>query len=269
MPDARIALVVGFVIAGLAITVWVFAPAFRGPVEARRHVGTHRLALGSLVVVLLANAVLTAPMAPFLVDRRLSMGPFLVAALGTQVPILLVLYGRLIAPGALTWRDLGLRPMPLAQILSVGIATGFAALLLAGVIGTLLANFGVRLNQAEQFSFVRSEGVTGLLVVLLVVVVVTPFVEELFFRGFLFGLYGRRQPLWVAYLVSGLLFALLHANPVVMDLAQNLGLVLAVFALGTLLAWTYQRTGSLYPGMVAHGVNNGITLLVLYMVGVT
>jgi membrane protease YdiL (CAAX protease family) len=54
-----------------------------------------------------------------------------------------------------------------------------------------------------------------------------------------------------------------------MDLAQNLGLVLAVFVLGTLLAWTYQRTGSLYPGIVAHGVNNGVALVVLYSVGVT
>jgi membrane protease YdiL (CAAX protease family) len=277
MADPRTALVLGFLIAGLAITAWVLAPGFRGPVEARRDLGTHRLALGSLVVVALgalvgtslANAVLADVLASYTRTGSMTIETFLVAALSTQVPMLLVLYGRLIAPGAITWRDLGLRPMPLERVLRVGMATGLAALLLAAVIGQLLASFGVRPNQVEQFSFVRREGLGAFVLVLLVAAVVAPFVEELFFRGFLFGLYRRRQPLWVAYLASGALFAFLHALPGVMDLAQNLGLVLAVFVLGTLLAWTYQRTGSLYPGIVAHGVNNGVALVVLYSVGVT
>ena len=88
--------------------------------------------------------------------------------------------------------------------------------------------------------------------------------EELFFRGMLFGLYRRRQPLWVAYVVSGLLFASLHLVPMLMNPSQMAGLGIGIFVLGTLLAWVYQRTGSLYPSIVAHAVNNATGLVLLY-----
>ena len=61
--------------------------------------------------------------------------------------------------------------------------------------------------------------------------VVAPFVEELFFRGFLFGLYRRRQPMWVAYLVSSVLFTLLHLEPNRMNVPQMAGLSVGIFML--------------------------------------
>ena len=44
---------------------------------------------------------------------------------------------------------------------------------------------------------------------------------------------------------------------------------LAPLLLAMLLAWLYQRTGSLYPGMLAHAVNNATGLLLFYVFRLT
>jgi membrane protease YdiL (CAAX protease family) len=38
--------------------------------------------------------------------------------------------------------------------------------------------------------------------------------------------------------------------------------------LAFLLAWVYEHTNSLYPGMLAHAVNNATGLLLFYAVGI-
>ncbi|HYW86704.1 MAG TPA: type II CAAX endopeptidase family protein [Chloroflexota bacterium] len=263
----RFALVGALLFVGLAISAWVFAPALRGPEAARRDVGTYRLSLGLVVALLALNFVLTLPLATAVgEDQPLSIATFAWAALATQIPILLVVYARLVRPRAVTWRELGLRPLPLQRILSVGVTVGLLGLMLTVTVELLLSQIGLRPNQFEQFEFVRGSGTLGLAVVLLLGSVSAPIAEELFFRGVLFGLLKRRQPLVLAYLVSGGLFAAAHLVPARMTPAQMAGLAIGIFVLGTLLAWTYERTGSLYPGMLAHALNNATGLILLYAV---
>jgi membrane protease YdiL (CAAX protease family) len=182
--------------------------------------------------------------------------------------MLLFLYVRLILPGALTWRDLGLKPLPLDYILRMGLAAGLGGLVVIDIIGSLLSEVGLRSNQLEQFQFVLTEGPFAFALLLIAGAVVAPFVEELFFRGFLFGVYRRRQPLWIAYLVSSVLFTVLHLDPTHMNVQQMAGLSVGIFLLALLLAWLYQHTGSLFPGMLAHAVNNATGLILFYVVGI-
>lgn len=254
---------------GLALTAWVFWPAFHGPEAARAALGTHRLALGAVVSVLVLNALITLPLAPFLhLERGLTTSTFLVAALSTEIPMLLVVYFRLIRPGAVSWQELGLRPLRMDTVLGMGLGGGVAGLVVNDVVGLALSQIGLRPNQLEQFDFVRSEGFVSFLLLLLIAGFVAPVVEELFFRGFLFGTYRRRQPLWVAYGASGLLFTVLHLEPGRMTGSQMSGLAIGIFVLALLLAWLYDRTGSLYPGIVAHVVNNATGLLLFYAMGI-
>jgi uncharacterized protein len=261
-------LLAALLLAALASTFWVFRPVFQGPAAAKKDLGTHRLAFGSLVVVLLVTAILTLPMTGLqrVASARESFttGTFVSAILATEASMLLVLYARLIAPGALTWRDLGLRPLPLERVLRIGLLAGLGGFALAVVVGSALAQVGLRPNQFEQFRFVRREGLGAFLLVLFSAAVCAPVVEELFFRGFLFGLYRRRQPLWVAYVVPGMVFAALHLQPALMSPPQMLGLGIGIFLLGTVLTLVYQRTNSLFPGMVAHAFNNATGLVLLY-----
>ena len=79
---------------------------------------------------------------------------------------------------------------------------------------------------------------------------VAPFVEELTFRGLgqsLLAFLGR----WPSIVLVGLSFGLAHG------LIEAL-LVLVPF--GMALAWLRDRTDSVYPGMVVHGLFNGVAL---------
>jgi membrane protease YdiL (CAAX protease family) len=268
VPLATTWLIAALLVLAAATTFWVFRPAFAGPEAARRDLGTHRLAFGSLVVVLFLTGVLTLPMAA--VQRAASAREafttetFVSAILATEASMLVVLYFRLIAPGAVTWRDLGLRPLPVEKVLRIGLLAGLGGFVLAALVGSALAQVGLRPNQVDELRFIRREGPASFAAVLIAAAVCAPVVEELFFRGFLFGLYRRRQPLWVAYLVPGVIFALLHLQPALMSPPQMVGLGIGIFVLGTVLTLVYQRTDSLFPGMVAHAFNNATGLLLLY-----
>jgi uncharacterized protein len=255
-------------VVAVAITVWVFVPAFQGKDAAERDLGTHRLELGAWLSVIVLNVVITVPIAPFIhVEQGLTAGTFAFAALSTDLPMLIILYVRLIRPRVLTWRDLGLRPLPLDYVLRVGLAAGLSGLVVIDIIGTLLTQVGLRPNQLDQFQFVLQEGPVAFVVVLIAAAVVAPFVEELFFRGFLFGIYRRRQPLWLSYVVSSVLFTILHLEPNRMNIQQMAGLSVGIFLLALLLAWVYRHTGSLYPGMIAHAINNATGLVLFYSFG--
>ena len=100
---------------------------------------------------------------------------------------------------------------------------------------------------AASFDYMQSSWAGILLVAL-----AGPVVEELFFRGGVLRVLLRtcRRP-WVAIVVSGLVFGLIHMNP-----AQ---VVFASFA-GILLGWLYWRTRSLIPCMVVHVLNNALSV---------
>lgn len=83
-----------------------------------------------------------------------------------------------------------------------------------------------------------------------------PLSEELFFRGFLFAGLRARLSLWPAALVAGLVFGLVHAP-------TGITTVVPLAALGVGLCWLYERTGSLWPPILAHMANNSIALAVL------
>jgi membrane protease YdiL (CAAX protease family) len=255
---------------GIAATIWVFWPAFKGPEAARQAIGTHGLAIGALLSVIVLSLAVTAPIAPLLhLEQGLNSASFVAAALLTQIPMLLVVYLRLVLPGAVTWSELGLRSVRLGYLLWMGLGGGLAGLVVIAIVGLLLSKIGLQPNQLDQFAFVRSERLfPEFALVLISAGVLAPFVEELFFRGFLFGLYRRRQPMWVAYGVPSLLFTLLHNDPTRMNVPQMAGLSVGIFTLAIILTWLYQRTGSLYPGMLAHAVNNATGLVLVYTFGI-
>lgn len=91
---------------------------------------------------------------------------------------------------------------------------------------------------------------------LLIVGVLTPLAEELFFRGALMGwMMLTRFPRWSVILLPALLFAIMHLNPVG---------ILPIFFLALLLGYLRWATGSLWPSVALHMFNN---LLVLGIYG--
>ncbi len=90
-------------------------------------------------------------------------------------------------------------------------------------------------------------------------VVVAPLTEEIIFRVGLFRYLRTRVPRWIALLAPSAVFALLHSNAVAF---------VPLFALGTLFSLAYERTGRISVSIMAHGLFNLHTIL-LIMAGVT
>lgn len=78
-----------------------------------------------------------------------------------------------------------------------------------------------------------------------------PLVEELFFRGLLFGSLRKRQPFWPAALLTALSFGLGHG--LVMGLPTAL--------MGLYFCWQVEQDDSLVPAFLLHAANNSLAVL--------
>ncbi len=87
--------------------------------------------------------------------------------------------------------------------------------------------------------------------ILALVAVLPAICEELAFRGVLLSGLRRRMPEPQLCLVVGAVFAIFH-----FDLARGLPTLI----LGAILAWLTLRSGSIYPAMLWHGLNNALVL---------
>ena len=98
----------------------------------------------------------------------------------------------------------------------------------------------------------------------LILVVLAPFVEEVLFRGLVFGnLKAKSRTL--AYFASAALFAAFHVwqfAAVHQDVAHLL-LCLQYMVPGAMLAWAYERSGTLWSAVGVHAAANALAALYL------
>jgi membrane protease YdiL (CAAX protease family) len=100
-------------------------------------------------------------------------------------------------------------------------------------------------------------GLLPWVVLIFVVAVVAPVSEEFAFRGFLFtALVKTRIGFFGAAVVTSAAWTVLHY-------AYAWEILLVLFVFGCLLAYMVWRTGSIWTGIVVHGVNNLISACVL------
>ena len=93
-------------------------------------------------------------------------------------------------------------------------------------------------------------------IIMLVLVVLTPVLEELIFRGFLLGKLERVVQFWPAALVTSLLFALAHGQ-------VNVGITTFILSMINCLLRRY--TGSIWAGVGVHMVVNLVATLLVFI----
>lgn len=93
---------------------------------------------------------------------------------------------------------------------------------------------------------------------ILMTVVLAPVMEETLFRGLIQGSISERDGAAKAILISSLLFGILHGVP------QQ---VINAFLIGIILGYIYFRTRSLLTVIILHALNNGISYLLLELLG--
>jgi CAAX protease family protein len=98
------------------------------------------------------------------------------------------------------------------------------------------------------------DSLANTLLVVLLITIVAPLGEELFFRGFFFRALQNWRGVVPAAILTGLVFGAIHlgSSPLAFTVP------LAVFGVG--LCLLYHWTGSLYPSIALHALNNSIAL---------
>lgn len=168
------------------------------------------------------------------------------------VPVLLLAGRRLLAPAGLSFvGGFGLRPgagggLPLARAAAILAGAGIAIDITLGLISEAA---GVPSHWTEWFDEDLAWGSAGVLVAsLLGTVLFAPVLEEIVFRGLLYGTLRRWVGWPAAAVLSAAVFAAAHGYGV-----AGFG---SVFASGVMWAIAYEKTRSLLPGMAAHAANN-------------
>jgi membrane protease YdiL (CAAX protease family) len=99
------------------------------------------------------------------------------------------------------------------------------------------------------------QGGLGRLAAGFMIICIAPIAEEFFFRGFFYRALRSRYSVLVAALIDGLLFGVIHWD---FSSANGLLIVPPLAALGFTFCLVYERTGSLYPVIALHSLNNAI-----------
>ena len=135
-----------------------------------------------------------------------------------------------------------------------------AGLLIAVWIAFFAASavWALALELDEPQTLPEELGATGpllnALAVVVLVTVIAPLGEELFFRGFFFGALRNWRGWVVAATLTGALFGLIHVG------SAPVGYLVPLAFFGFGLCLLYEKTGSLYPSIALHALNNSIAL---------
>lgn len=96
------------------------------------------------------------------------------------------------------------------------------------------------------------ESTVALVAACVLVTVIAPIAEEVFFRGYFYGALRNWRGPWLAALLTGLLFGGVHAG------GTDVVFLVPLAVLGFMLCVLRERTGSLLPCIALHAVNNAL-----------
>ncbi|SVC67260.1 uncharacterized protein METZ01_LOCUS320114, partial [marine metagenome] len=146
-----------------------------------------------------------------------------------------------------------LKPIPLNSIFSI-VVLSLGTIILSDeidrLIGMVLPKPDYIEKLAELFQF---DTPLYALLLIFATVLIAPVSEEILFRGFLQQfLENHWKDVTKAVLITSLFFAAIHMNP---------GWLIQIYLLGIILGYLAWKTGSVFPGLILHSLNNGMALI--------
>lgn len=166
---------------------------------------------------------------------------------------------------ALRWRSslklLGFDRLP--QWIDIGMALAGLVFyfLIAGIVMWLISEYlpQVDVNQAQNTGISTPYGFDRTMVFFLFVVI-GPIMEELIFRGYMYGVLRKNGVSFVlATIVVSILFGAAHGQ---WNVAINVGILSVMMCIGR------EVTGSIWPGILIHMMKNGIAFYLLFVSGI-
>lgn len=152
--------------------------------------------------------------------------------------------------GWLKWKEIGLAitGIILAMLLRVGLVM---------LIQNIFPDFNINQRQELGFSFSLQNSRFDLMTVFVLLVILVPVAEETAFRGYLFGKLRSHSNFFMSMLIVSVLFGLAHYN------GGGWISVVVTFSLSVVMCLTREVSGSIYPSILMHMMNNGVAFVAL------
>lgn len=154
-------------------------------------------------------------------------------------------------PHNLAWRAVGFNTFQSTYWKTIIFWTGFL-IVISVVIVILMELLGGTTENSKTESLQNNMGIWSILIAFASAAIISPIYEEIFYRGFLYRWFRVKWGVSAGILLSSIIFMLVHI-PTYNTLPIN-------FLTGVVFSWTYEKTGSIYPGIIIHGVFNGIAV---------
>lgn len=122
-------------------------------------------------------------------------------------------------------------------------------------------------NVGQQIGFDNLTTRIELILVFITLVIMAPLAEELLFRGYFLGRMSEKTGKWVAVLVTAVAFGLMH----LIGVSENGSIVLQwgaaadTFAMGLTAGALRTFTGSIWAGVLLHGLKNTVAYYFLFI----
>jgi membrane protease YdiL (CAAX protease family) len=226
-------------------------PQQEGPGWGWRELGA-ALAL-TIVAALLLSIVARASVAALGIEAGNALVSPTIYLLGVGVYLAVILGVYLFAARKAGWAALGLRQAPWSSFALVGpffILEILGLALVNGLIGFLAGGF--ENPQVDSITGGQALSPRDLIMLLVLVAGLVPFAEELFFRGMLYPLLRSRMGPLAAIVANAALFSLAHFIPL---------LIPGLFVVGLFLAYLRERSGSIWPSVCLHALQNSLALV--------
>ena len=121
------------------------------------------------------------------------------------------------------------------------------------LIVVLTSYIGISVENSKTQAIQQNITFFTVLIAFLSAAVISPIYEEIFYRGFLYRWLRTRLGLVGAILLSSFIFMIAHI-PTYNVMPVN-------FFSGIIFALAYERTNSIWPSIIIHGLTNGIMVL--------
>lgn len=166
--------------------------------------------------------------------------------------LLLGVYFIALRPKALSWGEVGIKRFLWRDWTTIII---YSVILLVGaVIIVILTSFiGNTWENSKTESLQRNVTFFTVCIAFVSAAVISPIYEEIFYRGFLYRWLRTRMGLIGAIILSSMIFTIVHI-PTYNVMPVN-------FFSGIIFALAYERTNSIWPSVIIHGITNGIMVL--------